>query len=300
MKSVFVLVLALLLAGCGGGGSSGSVGQSSVQPPRTPTIPIPPPASAVILPAYWGFFGDSHTDGRASIPSSHSPSLVFRAIWQASGYTGPVDVEVNGGSGRPLAGTQDAFEGHDFAGTPWIHAQESGDQNDIGQRTPEQFGDTFEAFWRAVDHRYPGSVKSYETAHSFQMKGAEYRDWQTTLNWARWGYSSPSQAISYNDEMLRRIQILANDGIIVHPVYTAEYIDALIARIPGGYSTIEQQTNPRHYNGIGNFMIALAMFKGLGYDVHALDFSTVTIDPDPVKDAQYKALCLEVVSQDLP
>jgi hypothetical protein len=219
---------------------------------------------------------------------------VFRAIWASSGFETPIDIEVNGSSGRSLAGTREAFEADTFTQTPWIHAQESGNQNSDGQRTPQEFGATFESFWRAVDARYPDALKSYETAHSFQLIGGTWRDWQTTANWADWGYADASNARSYNEEMQYRIDLLAEDGIVVIPVYTAELIDALIARIPGGYLSIEDDSI-RHYNGVGNFLIALATFHSLGFDVTTLDFSTVTIHEDPTTDAAYKALCVNVI-----
>lgn len=285
---LIVLLFTLFLVACGGSSSDGNIRSDNENPNE-------PPVGAIELPAYWGFYGDSHTAGRGDIPSSRSPSVVFRAIWDASGFDSPASVRVDGVGGRVLERTRLAFEGDSFADTPWIHAQESGDQDNDGQRTPTEFGDTFEYFWRAVDERYPGSIKTYETAHSFRRLDEQWRDWQTTLNWQDWGYLSREEAISYNAEMLRRIAILAEDDILVIPVYTAEYIDALIARIPGGYPGIED-ADAYHYNGVGNFMIALAKFKALGYDVNQLDFNAVAIHSDPATDAAYKNLCVVIIN----
>lgn len=323
MKLIFLL-FSLFLVGCGGSSSDSNIRSEApidpqpdpidppidpddpshdneipedpVVPPSDPEGPVETPAGATELPDYWGFYGDSHTAGRCNIDSSASPSLVFRRIWAASGLSTPVRVITDGASGRSLANTRLAFEADTFADTPWIHTQESGNQNSDGQRTPEEFGDTFEQYWREVDRRYPGSIKTYETAHSFLLAGETWRDWHTTENWQDWGYLSRDEAISYNDEMLRRIAILAEDDIVVIPVYTAEYIDALVDRIPGGYPSIEDDS-VRHYNGTGNFMIALAKFKALGYDVDVLDFSAVTIHEDLVTDAALKALCVDVINR---
>ena len=271
--------------------------EEPVDPPTDPEGPVETPVGAIELPDYWGFYGDSHTAGRGNIASSASPSLVFRNIWAASGFSTPVRVVKDGASGRTLANTRLAFEDDTYADTPWIHTQESGGQNSDGQRTPEEFGDTFEQYWREVDRRYPGSIKTYETAFSFGAARAaqDGRDWEGTQHWQDWGYLSEADAISYNDEMLRRITLLADDDIVVIPVYTAEYINVLIARIPGGYPSIEDD-GPYHYNGVGNFMIALAKFKALGYDVDDLDFSTVTIHEDPATDLARKVLCVDVIN----
>lgn len=313
----FILIFALFLVGCGGSSSDGNIRseqqmdppidpddpshdnevppEEPVDPPTDPEEPVDTPVGAIELPVNWGFYGDSHTAGRGNIASSASPSRVFRNIWAASGFSTPVRVVTDGASGRTLANTRLAFEDDTYADTPWIHTQESGGQNSDGQRTPEEFGDTFEQYWREVDRLHPGSIKTYETAHSFLRIGEAYRDWQTTENWSDWGYLSRNEAISYNAEMLRRIAILAEDDIVVIPVYTAEYIDALIARIQGGYPSIEDD-GIYHYNGTGNFMIALAKFKALGYDVDDLDFSAVTIHEDRATDTARKALCVDVIN----
>lgn len=251
----------------------------------------------VTLPTRWGFFGDSQTGGRASdTPTAVSHHVAFRNIWAASGYTAPAQVVQNGQSGRSLSNTALAIAGQSFASTPWLHVQESGQQyNIVGQRTPVEFGATFEAMCRANYARFPQGVFTYETAFNF-MNNPDPRDWESTSLWSTWGYASQGAAISYNAEMRRRIAILASDGIVVRPVFTAEYINALIAVIPGGYTTVEESTQPRHYAGVGNFMIALAMFHALNYDVNELNFSTVTINADPTTDASWKQMCVSVIN----
>lgn len=299
MKTLVISLLVLFLVGCqsvpaqkhGTGSAADSSGDRIDLRDRSGLPPGP-----LALPANWLFYGDSQTDGRAPIPGSVNPVVVFRTIWAASGFDAPARVRIDGGSSRSLAGTATALRNGRVSGAPWIHVQESGNQNQAGQRTPLEFGATFEAFWRAVDDRHSGALKTYETAHSFQRTGQAWRDWQTTANWAQWGYSSEAEAISYNAEMLRRIDILAADGIVVLPVYTAEYMDALIAQIPGGYQSIEAAGHPYHYNGVGNFMVALAMFKALQIDINSLEFSAVAIHPDPATDSAYKTLCLDIVN----
>jgi hypothetical protein len=144
--------------------------------------------------------------------------------------------------------------------------QESGGQNstDDSQVTAAAFGATFQQGWVDIEAQYPGCFKSYETAHSFSpaRKAEQYRNWD-----------------SYNVEMLSRVTTLAGLGINVNVVDTARYIDLLIASL--GYDTVcfpDADANAYHFQGIGNFGIALGMYKQFGYDVTTLDHSGITLD----------------------
>ena len=234
---------------------------------RTVTPAAPP--SPVVPPRYWGWYGDSHTAGREDEVTAVNPRTIFRTIWEASTTPAPLYVDTStssGVSGRSLAGTLTYCIGRsaNFAGTPWIHMQESGDQNNDGQRTASEWGDTFQQGWIDVNTTYPGCFKTYETAHSFSpaRKAQQYRNWD-----------------SYNTELRARVVTLAGLGHTVTLIETAYYIDLMIASL--GYDTVcfpDTDPDAYHFQGIGNFGVALAMFKALNYDVTALNHSGINLN----------------------
>jgi len=224
--------------------------------------------SPIILPSYWGHYGDSQTAGRESEATAKNPRTIFKTLWDAS-YTPAtyVDTSTNAGvSGRSLANTLTYCLGRsaNFAGTAWIHMQESGDQNNDGQRTASEFGTTFYDAWVDIAATYPGGLYSYETAHSFSpaRKAQPYRNWDT-----------------YNTEMRAQVAALALVGITVHIVETEARIDSLIAEL--GYDTVcfpDTAPNAYHYQGIGNFMVALTIFDTFNYNIAALDHSGINLN----------------------
>lgn len=218
--------------------------------------------SPITLPSRWGSYGDSQTGGRATETSSTYPMKCFRTLWDSSGYTSPVQQVNNGVGGRSLANSRIAYQGDTYASTPWIHVQESGDQNNDGQRTASEWGATFQAFMEEIAADHPGAIISYETAYSFSdaRKAQPYRNWDT-----------------YNTELRSRVATLAGNGITVHIVETEYYILLAVGSLT--YDVVcfpDGESNAYHYQGIGNFVIALAIFKALGYDVTTLDQSSFT------------------------
>lgn len=227
---------------------------------------VVPPPSPMTIPAYWGWYGDSHTAGREPEVTANKPQTCFKIMWEASYTPATIDTHyLNGQSGRSLANTLLRCLSRTHAGTPWIHMQESGDQNNDGQRTASEFGETFQQGWEDVYALWPDGFFSYETAHSFSpaRKATAYRNWDT-----------------YNVELRSRITTLAGLGITVHLVETEYYIDLAIAEF--GYDTVcfpDTDPNAYHFQGLGNFIIALAQFKAYNYNVSALDHSGINLDP---------------------
>lgn len=234
-------------------------------------------STPLTLPSYWGFYGDSQTDGREPEVSAHSPPEAFQNIWEQSGFASPTSVIRDGQSGQSLANHRLRYQGDSFAGVPWIHVQESGNQNLTGQTTASEFGDTWEAFMREVYADHSTALISYETAYSFGREAEAFRDWT-----------------SYNVELRHRAAKLRGEGIKIYIVETDAYIQELEAQV--GYAAIEEPSNPYHYNALGNFMVALAMFKAYQYDVNTLDFSTVIVDSNPTTDANLKAICVNIIN----
>lgn len=259
-------------------------------------FPFAMPTTPVTLPNHWFFYGDSQTSGRArNYPSALSHHLAFKNIWDASGFTAPTTYRSDGQSGMDIVDMLGWFNADTFAGTPWIHAQDSGQQG-VDINTPEKFGDAFEAFFRAVYARYPQAIMSYESAYSFGDARAATvdRDWESTQHWAYYGYASQGVAKSYNQVLYERVQVLRDDGIYVYPIYTCEYINELEARI--GYAALESDTDPFHYDGVGNLLVALAMYKGLGYNINTLNLSTITVNPDPATNTSLKNTCIDIIN----
>jgi hypothetical protein len=264
-----------------------------------------PPASGggggspIVLPLYAGFFGDSNTAGRSdSMLPAKSPHQVFIDIYLANGGTAfAATPTINGVSGRSLQSTLDYLAGRSFAGRPWVHIEESGNQNGLGQETPIEYGATMEAGIRAAYTRWPDALFTVATSPNFgRANGEQWRDWKTTLNWADWGYLSEGAAISYNDELIRRVGIMAADGIDVLVIDVAPDEDALAAIIAGGATTLYSDTNPYHWSPVGRLMQALRTFHALGYDVNALDLDGETVHTNSTTDAQYKADCLAIIN----
>lgn len=254
----------------GGGNTLGRRGRSSYVPPPSP----------LTIPRYWGHYGDSQTAGREAEATAKNPKECFKRMWEAEGFDSILgnDTNTNNGvSGRELAGTLTHLLARPaFAGTAWIHVQESGDQNETGQTTASAWGDTFQQGWIDIEAKHAGCFKSYETAHSFSpaRKAQAYRNWD-----------------AYNTELRSRVTTLAGLGIDVKIVETEYYIDFMIAEL--GYDTVcfpDTDVNAYHYQGIGNFTIALAMFKRFNYDVTTLDHSTISLN------SSHKATAVSIVT----
>ena len=244
--------------------------------------------------------GDSNTAGRSSstLPAV-APHIMLRDILVASGYTeysvySMSDLESLGG--RSLAGTMTVAQANVGQPGAWIHVEESGGQDNTGQYTPLEFGDTFEAGWRAIHALNPTSIKSAANAPNFGRDPfMRYRDWQFRNQWSEWGYASEAAAISYNEEMLRRIDILALDGIDIIPIFIAERGDELGALLPS-VNDLYSDTNLYHWSAVGRLIQVLETFRCFGWDVNTLNLSTVTVHIDPTTDAAWKALCVQVIN----
>lgn len=225
----------------------------------------PPDPDPIVIPTRWGFYGDSQTGGRATeTPTAVNHQTAFRNIWDGSGLTAPLSTIQNGVSGRSLAGTRAEYEGNTYASTPWLHVQESGDQNEDGQRTASEFGATFQSFMEKLRTDHPSALITYETAFSFGREAESYRNWT-----------------NYNTEMLARVATLQAAGNTVHVVDTDKYIKLLQSAsgvTPADVWYQNGDSNAYHFTGVGNFCIACAMFKTLGYDLDALTYSGVSIN----------------------
>ncbi len=224
------------------------------------------------LPDNWHFFGDSQTAGRASAtPLTISHAVAFENIWISNNETVPYTYRFGVG-GRSLAKTMQAYM--DLSSVhidDWVHIQESGNQNWDGQQTPEDFANTFEQFVQAIIERSPNATITMETAYSFERFTAG-KDW-TEHNIALRSKVSQMQASGHN----------------IYLVDVEPAISDLVALL--GFQSVVLEDGG-HYTGIGNLLIALLMFKSLGYDINALDLQGIS----DISDYD-KAQCLFIINQ---
>ena len=102
--------------------------------------------------------------------------------------------------------------------------------------------------------------------------------------------------------MRAKIAQLASEGIAIHLAEVDRNIKELVARkraqlgTTAGQQAVWGDTNNsigRHYTGLGNLMVALSIYKALGFDVNALDLSGI---PDSQVGASDKQLCLDIIN----
>lgn len=227
-----------------------------------------PVYGAVDVGNEWGFWGDSETDDEAA----NSPK------WTTMIAPTTVSSYVNGGrSGSALTYLIDRYEAYSNNGElTWVHFQESGNQNHTGQRTAQDFGDTFEEAVRSIATNSPNAVISYETAFSFGREAESYRNWD-----------------DYNDELRARIDDLEAEGITVILCDVDANIKALQTEI-GDAREIWCQSDEGcayHYKDLGNVMVALTIWASLGYTVGDLDLTDSEIT-DLVTDHVDAALAI--------
>ena len=232
----------------------------------------------------WMFFGDSQTAGRANEPDAVSHAIAFRNIWLAT-YGESVSPHIDGIGGRTLPQTYQSYRATPTRTTAsWVHFQESGcqfsDEDTLGE-----FLAAFESFVRDIVATTPNAVISTETAYSFEAENEPCRDWT-----------------NYNTEMRAKIAQLASEGIAIHLAEVDRNIKELVARkraqlgTTAGQQAVWGDTNNsigRHYTGLGNLMVALSIYKALGFDVNALDLSGI---PDSQVGASDKQLCLDIIN----
>ena len=234
--------------------------------------------SPVTLPASWFAYGDSQTGGRASETNAESPMVAFERIYIDSGYGTPTS-DFSGLSGNTLGNMQDTYNGDVPHTNPaWLHFQDSGSQKGATD-TQTLFGDTLDTFVNTAFAELTDSatVISTETAFSFGREAEAGRNWD-----------------GYNDELRTR---LTAQHLVGNTVYIAE-TDAHIKSLQNQVTPAEVwfqvgESNAYHYKGLGNLMIALAMFESLGYDVDTLNLSGIP-EGGTITNAR-KQICLDII-----
>lgn len=247
-----------------------------------PTIPPPQPespTSPVALGDRAFTLGDSQMDGRATEASAKGSMHAFSSIWNST-YTAFTSFTINGAGGESLDETRGRYNasGSRLTAT-WVHFQESGNQDQDGQRTVEEFGATVDAFVEDILLNTSTTVISTETAFSFG-RTISYRVWN-----------------DYNNVLKERAAYWATQGVTIYVGEVDRNIQALQSRegvTPADvwYQDPDARGPAYHYTELGNLMVALSIFKALGYDVTALDLSGITTVNTTMKNH-----CLAVIAQ---
>lgn len=226
-----------------------------------------PPAlpAFVALPSLRWFFGDSQITGWGVGTLTKNNWQAFNSMYITLGLGVTPDNRDYGVGGRGLYGTRLAHEalwgssGATRTVPEWVHICESGGQDEPGQLTAVQFGDTFEAYIRWIKSRSPNCIISSETAFSFGREATPGRNWYL-----------------YNSEQVERINLLAAEGITVYQVDTNAAILNLQSKLtPAQVWYQAGDTGEYHYKDLGNLMTGLVMLKALGHNVYGIDFTSI-------------------------
>lgn len=225
-----------------------------------------PPDEEVIsdrieLGTKWFFLGDSQTAGRAQgTDSSKSHAIAFENIFAGTYTEKIIDTRISGVSGRSLIGHHDSYSStNNLADYSWVHFQESGNQNQTGQQSVDDYIKTFDLFVRDIVANSPNAIISTETAFSFGRETTSFRNWD-----------------AYNTALRLKVSQLRQEGIIVHIADVDEMIKLADEEFGAGnvwYQAGEQ--NNYHYTGLGNFIVALSIYKSLGYNLATLNLSRI-------------------------
>lgn len=253
---------------------------------------LPPVQPArVELPADQYWLGDSQITGRAA-GLAQSNQTAFHALWESfHDQSWNTSITPMAKGGRGLQGHMEALQalwGRDAEPRPgpeWVHIVESGDQNEPGQQTPRQYGDTLVTFMRWLKRASPDAIVSVETPFSFGRESVlfdEGRDWT-----------------AHRTELLARVETLKKEGIRVHVVDTDHRIRALERKL-GPEAVWYQPGTPAqyHFTEVGNLMTALTIYWHLGYDVNAINFQPI-LDEGMITQSQIDA-CLSVLNAAYP
>lgn len=229
---------------------------------------IPGVTAPITLSNRRAFYGDSQTAGPATSPCA-SHATAFQAIWNAN-FTPATTVNIDGEGGMGLQRHNTRYNADTHYTNEWVHVQESGGQDEPGQLTAAEFKATFIAFIETIYANSPSGLITYETAYSFQREATPGRNWD-----------------SYNVAMYEAVTELAARATPINVLVVD--VDTVIKRLVTalGYAVVNQQTGatpanytvanaPYHYTEVGNLAIALAIFKRLGYNIRALNLSSVS------------------------
>ncbi len=221
----------------------------------------------------WQFYGDSETDGRATeTPSLISQNAAFLTIYAGNFDTTGLNFFKHGVGGESLQQSRARYnDNSNHPNATWVHFQESGNQDLDGERTASEFASSFESFVREIATQSPNAIISTETAYSFERESTSYRDWS-----------------GHNSAMKQKIAELQGDGINVYVAEVDSAIKVLVSNL--GFDNV-MTSDGGHFQGNGNFLVALMMFKSLGYNLSSMSFDHISTSE---LSASERDLCLQI------
>lgn len=234
----------------------------------------------VAIPTNQYFFGDSQFTGHGT-GICHDSIDGFRVLWPSFNST-PYNsaIPIRGEGGRNLLGHFEVMQTDLGTGpTPrtgpeWIHFTETGNQDQDGQRTATEYGNTLETVLRWLKQRSPNALISFETPYTFGREGETWRNWR------------PNRL-----EAMARVAKLAAEGIDIHVIDAVPLVDRLV-NFMGNVTDVwlmPPYPAPYHFTDLGNLFIGMCMWQSFGYDVEAADYSVI-IDEGIISREQIAAM----------
>jgi hypothetical protein len=207
----------------------------------------------------------------------------FETIWNDT-FAASVVADDNGVGGRELPSTHATYVGLSGIDTlTFINVQDSGGQS-AAIIDPADYVAALEAFMDDVVIESPNAVLTVETAYSFEEASDSGRYWPL-----------------HNTAMRPAIATYKAAGLEVYVAEVDRNITELIVQkraelgTTAGQEAVFGDTGMvlgNHFTGLGNLMVALSIFEGLGYDVSTLDLSGFPTGDISVAD---KALCVSII-----
>ncbi|PCJ62308.1 MAG: hypothetical protein COA79_04390 [Planctomycetota bacterium] len=227
------------------------------------------------LKELWLFIGDSETSGRAKGKKTKSQAITFGTIWEST-YNKKPQLKKYGVGGCSLLDSYKRYTKlSNKSSAVLINLQESGNQDKKGQKTIEEFANTFAEVIEKISKESPNAQITYETAYSFNRESKKGRNWNP-----------------YNHAIREEVKKLNKKRIKIRLAETDNYIKKLVKKI-GAKKVLTDDGG--HFTSTGNLMVALTIFKTLGISLDSLNLSGI---PDSEISQDEKKICLSIAKKE--
>ncbi len=227
---------------------------------------VGPDPGTINIGLNWAFMGDSQTHGRAyESPAVVSSPQAVETIWNSLFPNELPNLTNRGWGSHSLLMSwkegwgycYNAIDNTDKNALTWVHFQESGTIAKDSQRNLSEYTKTLDGFINDIRLYSPNAFITAETAFSYGREN----ECNGCVDWS-----------AYNDHLRLKISGLKAQNVNILLVD----IDRLIkyGQSSEGFGSPDllwfpanSDTFPYHYTGLGNFLIALAIYDALGYDI---------------------------------